>query len=70
MILREKRRKQQLYCFRSDEKIIKINHNNTFATSKAYLLVVPIVIVADVFLFIYNPALDFAHNVLFGVKRE
>ena len=40
------------------------------ATSKAYLLVVPIMIVADMFLFIHYPALDFAHNVLFGVKRE
>lgn len=43
---------------------------NLSPTSKAYLLVVPIEIVADVFLFIHYPALDFAHNVLFGVKRE
>ena len=43
---------------------------NVTVTSKPYLLVVPIAIVADVFLFIHYPALDFAHNVLFGVKRE
>lgn len=40
------------------------------ATSKAYLLVVPVVIVADMFLFIHYPALDFAHYVLFGVKEN
>lgn len=55
------------YMKRSVRKITLINFS---LTSKAYLLVIPIVIVTDVFLFIHYPALDFAHNVLFGDKRE
>lgn len=57
---------------RSKEELkVQLRHNiNVSVTSKTHLLVVPFVIVANMFLFINYPALDFAHNVLFGVKKK
>lgn len=39
-------------------------------TSKSYLLLSPIATVADMFLFIRYPVLDFEHYVLFGIKKK
>ena len=40
-------------------------------TSKSYLLLSPVATVADMFLFIRDPVLDFEHYVLFGgIKKR